>query len=167
MSNTKTDKTIVRIAGALKQITTVRDKEGKLLHKIIAPLKVEVHTHDVMQMIVGAAILAIPTAFTEESWRLGHELPILNIIGIMILALLFIAIFTYYNVYSKELITQHWDEFIKRVLGTYIVSLVVVAVILTLLEQAPWTVDSVLAIKRTILVAFPASMSAAVADMLK
>jgi uncharacterized membrane protein len=38
---------------------------------------------------------------------------------------------------------------------------------LTLLDKAPWQTDSILALKRTIIIAFPASLSAAVADMIK
>jgi len=62
---------------------------------------------------------------------------------------------------------KHFFEFVKRVLAIYIISLVVVGVLLTLIEQAPWTTDLLLALKRMIVVGVPASMSAAVADMLK
>ena len=41
-----------------------------------------------------------------------------------------------------------------------------VGLILTLIDKAPWSTDMILAIKRTALAAFPASMSAAVANML-
>jgi len=39
----KTKKEVVRIAGKLKEIVTVRDEKGKILHKIISPLMVEFH----------------------------------------------------------------------------------------------------------------------------
>jgi hypothetical protein len=38
---------------------------------------------------------------------------------------------------------------------------------MTIIQQCPWGVDNLLAIKRIILVAFPASMSAAVTDAIK
>ena len=58
-------------------------------------------------------------------------------------------------------------EYIKRVVATYFVSLIVVGVILTIIEKCPWKTDYVLAIKRIFIVAFPASMSATIADVLK
>ena len=165
--NLTTKKQIIRVAGKLKEVVTVHDEKGNLLHKIISPLMVEFYPRDLIQIIVGASILAIPVAFTEETWRLGESLPLNKVLGIMFLSLFFILIFVYYNFYRKEHLREHWDELIKRVISTYIISLIVVASILTLIEQAPWITNHLLAIKRVILVAFPASMSAAVADMIK
>ncbi len=162
-----TKKEIIRVGGKLKEIVTVVDSKGNLLHKIISPLMVEFYARDVVQIIVGASILAIPIAFTEETWRLGELLPLVNVIGIMLMSLFFIAVFVFYNYYRKSQLREHWDEFLKRVFSTYIISFLVVALVLTLIEKAPWSTDHLLAIKRVILVAFPASMSAAVADMLK
>jgi uncharacterized membrane protein len=53
------------------------------------------------------------------------------------------------------------------VIATYLLSLVVVAILLALIDKTPWGVDNVLAIKRIIVVGFPAAMSATVADALK
>lgn len=164
---TETKKEIIRVAGKLKEVIMVHDEKGNILHKIVSPLMVEFYPRDVIQVIVGATILAIPVAFTEETWRLGEILPLYKVFGIMGMSFFFIAVFVYYNFYRKELMHDHWDEFLKRVISTYIISFTVVALILTLIEQAPWATNHILAIKRVILVAFPASMSAAVADMIK
>jgi uncharacterized membrane protein len=59
------------------------------------------------------------------------------------------------------------DEFVKRTLSIYLVSFAVVAILLTLIQRAPWTTDWVLAFKRIVLISFPSSMSAAVSDMIK
>jgi uncharacterized membrane protein len=58
-------------------------------------------------------------------------------------------------------------DFIKRVIGTYVISLLVVALILTLIDKCPWGIDNALAIKRIILVAFPAAMSGTLSDTIK
>lgn len=163
----RTKKEIIRVSGKLKEVVMIHDEKGNLLHKIISPLMVEFYPRDVIQIIVGATILAIPVAFTEETWQLGELLPLNKVLGIMAFSLFFVSAFVYYNFYRKENIREHWDEFIKRVLSTYFISLIVVALILTLIEKAPWSTNYLLAIKRIILVAFPASMSAAVADMIK
>jgi len=145
-------------------------KEVEAAHeKLLALQKIihlEFHLKDVLQVIIGASILAIPVGFTEETWNLGQTLPLINIIGILLLSLLFISIFVYYNYYENHIKT-HWDELIKRIFSTYLFSFIVVAAILTLIQRTPWTTDLLLAFKRSVLVAFPASMSASVADMIK
>jgi uncharacterized membrane protein len=78
----------------------------------------------------------------------------------------FICSFVYYNYYRGSM-GSHWAEFLKRVASTYIISFLLVAVLLTLIERAPWQSDLMLAFSRTVIVSFPASMSAAVADMIK
>jgi uncharacterized membrane protein len=166
MPKLKTKKEVVRVNGRLRELVTVRDERGKIMHKVMSPLMVEFHPRDVIQVIVGASILAIPVAFTEETWRLGELLPMINVLGILLLSVLFISSFVYYNYYRNR-IKNHKNEFFKRVFSTYVLSLIVVAVILTLIKQTPWTADFALSIKRVILVSFPASMSAAVADMIK
>ncbi|MBW2965727.1 DUF2391 family protein [Candidatus Woesearchaeota archaeon] len=138
----------------------------EILHKIVHPVRVEFHVKDILQVIVGASILAIPVGYTEETWRLGEILPLANIIGFILLSLLFISAFTYYHYYHNN-ISKHWDHFIKRVLLTYLTSFLVVAILLSLIQRTPWTTNLFLAFKRTIIVAFPASMSGAIADVIK
>ncbi len=162
----KTKKEIIRVAGRLKEVLTVTDRTGNILHKIINPLMVEFHARDVVQILVGSSILAIPVGFTQEVWDLGTTLPMSQIYALAGLSLMFISIFVYYNFYRSHF-REHWVEFLKRVLVIYILSAAVVALILTIIQVTPWQTDWVLAIKRVVLVSFPASMSAAVADMIK
>ena len=114
----------------------------------------------------GMAILAIPAAYTEEAWHLSRDLELLNIVGIALVSILFIAMFVYFNFY-KSYLEQFRIQYVTRVMSTYLIALFVVAVLLTLVDQCPWGVDNTLAIKRIIVVAFPASMSATVTDALK
>lgn len=152
--------------GYLYRVLPIVDKAGNVIERVIRPLSVEFRARDLMQTVVGASILAIPAAYTEEAWNLGRDLPLANIIGIGLLSVVFVAIFVYYNFY-KSYFRQFSAQFVIRVLSTYAISLVVVAILLTLVDQCPWGKDNVLAIKRIIVVAFPASMSATVADALK
>ena len=105
-------------------------------------------------------------AFTEETWQLGETLPLLNIGFLAILSITFIAIFVYANFYRYYL-QGFVFEYIKRVIAIYLISLFVVGFLMTVIQQCPWGVDNVLAFKRIILVAFPASMSAVAVDALK
>ena len=157
---------IRRIAGHLNRIVPILDGAGKVIHYAVRPLMVELRVRDVMQIVVGATILAIPVSYTEEAWGLGERLPTLNVMALSLLSLGFIGLFVHYNFY-RDLLRQYLFEYVKRVLATYLLSLLVVAGLLTLIQQAPWGTDALLAIKRTIIVALPASMSAAVSDMLK
>lgn len=160
------DTTIERINGYLHRIIPVADKSGKIISYALKPIMLEFKPRDIMQVIVGSAILAIPVSLTEEAWSLGEMLPLVNISLIAFLSLIFIGVFVYFNFY-KVTLKGYVLEFIKRVIGTYLISLLVVALILTLLQKCPWGVENVIAIKRIVIVAFPAAMSGTLSDTIK
>jgi len=158
--------TIKRIGGYLHRIVPIADKSGEVISYALKPLMLEFKPRDIMQVIIGAALLAIPVSLTEEAWNLGELLPITNIILIAFFSILFVSVFVYFNFY-KVTLKGYVFEFSKRVIGTYLISLIVVALILTLIQKCPWGVDNVLAIKRIIIVAFPAAMSGTLSDTIK
>ncbi len=158
--------TIKRIGGYLHRIVPIADKSGEIISYALKPLMLEFKPRDIMQVVVGAALLAIPVSLTEEAWNLGELLPITNIVLISVLSLLMISIFVFYNFY-KVTFKGYVTEFVKRVIGTYLISLIVVALILTIIQKCPWGIDNVLAIKRIIIVAFPAAMSGTLSDTIK
>ena len=158
--------TVKRIGGYLHKVVPVMDGAGKIISYAVTPLMWEFRPRDVMQIIVGASVLAVPVAFTEETWVLGERLPAGNVIGLAAMSIAFISLFVYYNFYRGAL-RGHVFEYVKRVLATYVLSLVVVGGLLTLIQKCPWGIDAALALKRVVIVAFPASMSAAISDMLK
>ena len=157
---------IKRIGGYLHKVEPIVDEAGKVINYAVKPLMVEFSLKDVMQIIVGSLILAIPVGFTEEVWNLSETLPRNNVFILTGISLLFIAIFVYFNFYKKQ-IKGYVFEYIKRVAAIYLISLVIVALFLTIIDKCPWGIDNILAIKRIILVAFPASMSATISDTLK
>lgn len=164
----ETKETIKRIGRGqhLHRVIPILDASGRVIDRVVKPLMVEFRVRDVIQVIVGASILAIPAGFTEETWNLGEELPLANVIALAILSVLFIALFVYSNFYRGYIQGYRW-EFVKRVVVIYLLSLVVVALLLTLIGKCPWGVDNILAIKRIIIVGLPSSLSAAVSDALK
>lgn len=162
----KLKKEIISLEGKKNELITVHDKKGRILHKIIRPLMLEFHLKDLLQVILGASILAIPVGYTEETWRLGETLPLKNILGFLFLSIIFISSFSYYN-YYREHMKEHYGEFFKRVTMTYLFSFIIVATLLSLIERGFWTVHWTLAIKRTIIITFPASLSATIADVIK
>jgi uncharacterized membrane protein len=157
---------IQRIGGYLHRIVPIIDSAGKVVGHISKPFMVEVKFRDVMQMIIGATILAIPVGFTEEAWNLSAQLPTANVLILSFISLLFVSLFVYFNFYRYNF-QKYKVQFFKRSLGIYIISLLVVGCFLTIIQKCPWGIDNILALKRIIIVAMPASMSAAVSDMLK
>lgn len=155
-----------RVGGYLHRVIPVFDTTGKILSYALKPLMVEFRPRDLMQVIVGATILAVPVAFTEETWVLGAELPLQNVLALSGISLLFIGLFVYANFY-RFMFKKHCGEYTKRVLSIYFFSLLVVGVLLTIIQKCPWGIDNLLAIKRILIVSFPASMSAALSDTIK
>ncbi len=155
----------IRIGKHLSEIVTITSATGELVKKVIQPLKVELYPHDVMQIIVGATLLAIPVSFTEEVWKLGATLPPQNIFGLMALSLTFMALFVYHNFYQHHF-SKNKFQFAKRILTIYSFSLFISFLLLWLIGQASldyWLIS----LQRAVIVSLPASMSAAVADMIK
>ncbi|WNJ17337.1 DUF2391 family protein [Pontibacter sp. G13] len=160
------ESTIKRIGGYLHRIVPIADKSGKIISYALRPLMLEFKPRDIMQVVVGASLLAIPVSLTEEAWVLGAELPIANVGAIALLSLLMISIFIYFNFYRMTF-KGYIFEFVKRVIGTYLISILVVGLILTIIEKCPWGTDHVLAIKRIVIVSFPAAMSGTLSDTIK
>jgi len=159
-----TIKNVVSLPGDIGQ--AIQKEMTEFLLKASAPLRTEFRPKDLLQIIIGASILAVPVGFTQETWDLGRNMHTKNIIILAILSIVFIGMFVYYNYYRGKFL-KNWAEFLKRVISTYMFSVLVVAGLLTIIEVAPWQTDLALAIKRVILTTFPASMSAVVADTIK
>lgn len=157
---------IVSVGGGLKELITITDEAGNVIHKSLRPLMLKFTLHDMAQVMVGATLIAIPVGLTEEVWRLGETLSWMRIGTLTCLSLMFMGSFMYYISYQQHLRT-HWNEFLKRLIGTYLLTLLVAGVFLLVIDKAPIDVDLVLTIKRMIIVAFPASLSGAVVDLIK
>ena len=91
--------TIERIGGYLQKIVTIKDASGKVVHTVMAPFMVELKPRDIMQIIIGATVLAIPVGLTEETWILGNELSIFKVSLLGLISILFLSLFIYFNFY--------------------------------------------------------------------
>ena len=158
--------TIKRIGGYLHKIIPITDNTGKIIHTAISPFMVELRPKDILQIIVGSTILAIPVGLTEETWILAQQLKMGNVLLLGFISVLFIALFVYFNFYRFNL-KSYFPEYLKRVIATYGLSLLVVGLLLTIIEKCPWGIDNLLAIKRIIITTFPASMAATISDTTK
>ena len=85
------------------------------------------------------------------------------VFGLSLVALLFMGSFIYYTSYRSHL-RMFKNEYLKRVLSTFLLSVLVVGILLTIVNKCPWITDFDLAMKRTLIGAFPAALSATVTD---
>lgn len=155
--------TIRNLGGRLHRVVPVLDSAGRLIQYAVSPLKVELRKKDVLQVIVGASLFAVPVGFTEETWNLASTLPTMNIVALASLSLAMAATYVHFNFY-RGLLGEHLGSYLKRVASIYLLSLLIVAIFLSLIDRAPWLTDPLLATKRVLLVGFPATMSAAISD---
>jgi len=107
----------------------------------------------------------LPVAMSEDTWDIAKNLPVINVIGMVVVALLLIAVFVYASYFQSHL-RENWRHFFGRVLGIFGVTLIVSSASLTLVDQAHWLTDFYLAFKQTVVVALPASFAAAIVDNL-
>lgn len=158
--------TLRRVNGYLHRVVPVFDAAGKVVNYAMHPVMVEFRPRDIAQVVVGAVILGVPVMLSDEAMTAAAELPRNNLIAIAVISIGFIAGFVYFNFYRNQF-RAHAGQYVKRVLITYFVTLLVVAGMLQLFELSPWGEDPVLALRRTILVALPASLFATIADTVK
>lgn len=118
---------------------------------------------DLSQLIIGSSVLSVPIAFTEEAWNLSETIPILNLGIIILLTLCFIGIYAFKGIFQGK-IKERKTTFVKRVLIDYGVTLIVVIIVLFALNKLPLSEDPFIALKRVIIISFPASMGAIVVD---
>ncbi|HOP65258.1 MAG TPA: DUF2391 family protein, partial [Spirochaetota bacterium] len=137
MDEKKENFKIRRIGGYLHKVVEIADSAGKGFNFVVQPLMTEFRPRDLMQVVVGASMLAVPVAFTEETWSLGEKLPLFNVILLSIISLCFISGFVYLNFY-RFMLKDNIMNFLKRTLSIYIFSLIVVGTILTIIQKCPW-----------------------------
>ena len=163
----KTSKPVAKKPVARKYISEAKRLEkAPTFEKIMEPTQTKFKLRNVLQAIVGATVLAIPIGFTEETWRLGETLPMWNIIMILFLSILFVALFAY-RYFRKNKPDFYWYELVKRTVVIYGLSFIVVALLLFLIQKAPWNADLLLSFKRTVIVALPSALGATIAGSLK
>jgi uncharacterized membrane protein len=157
---------IKRIGGYLHKISILKDAKGNIIDRLITPLMVELRLKDLLEVIIGAIILAIPVGMTEETWNLGAELPLLNILILALIGISFIAFFVYVSFY-KGVLKEYKINYFKRIIMIYFVSLLVVGGFLLIIDKLPVVEEPIIALKRLLLITFPCSMSATISDSLK
>lgn len=164
--NHKFETEIKRINGYLKEVVTFFDSSGKPISQVINPLMVELKPRDILQIFVGAFLVASPLSFTEEIWQLSVSLNKNNAYALGFISFIVSALFIYFNFYRYKL-RGHLLEFIKRVIATYVISISSIILILVLIDKFPIVETPYVAIKRVIIIGFPTIFAAVITDYLK
>ncbi|MBT4136105.1 DUF2391 family protein [archaeon] len=162
-------KSIIKKTASKKPTTkkpTPKKQDETTFKGLMEPPRAKFGLRNILQAIIGAIVLAIPIGFTEETWKLGEMLPLWNVMLILLASLFFITLFAYRKL-SRTIPNFEWDDLVKRIFLTYIISFVIVAVLLSIIQKADWINDFILAFKRTVIVTLPASLSATIAGSLK
>lgn len=118
---------------------------------------------DVIQVIVGASALSVPVAFSEEAWDLGRTLPVTNVILLVAISLLFINLYSIHNIFQGN-VRDRLFTYLSRTAIDYAITILVVCVVLLVLNHLPILTEPMVALKRVVILSFPASMGAVVVD---
>jgi uncharacterized membrane protein len=166
-SKEKQTQGIRRIGGRLHSIDEIRNEAGELLSRVASPLRVEFKLEDVAQLIVGALMLGAPVALTEEVWNLGEALSLGRILMIVAVSLTVNAFFVKVLFYPKQTdLSEYRYQFIKRVIASYTIALLTALLLLDLIGMGLF-IDPLLALKRAVIVALPASFAATAVDYIR
>ncbi|MCB0376974.1 MAG: DUF2391 family protein [Bdellovibrionales bacterium] len=164
MDNLKTE--IKRINGYLKEVVTFFDESGKPISQLMNPIMVELAPRDVLQIFVGAFLIASPLCFTEEVWNLSESLRAKNVYALGLISIITVTMFIYFNFYRYR-IAGNVVAFFKRVVATYLISVSSIMLLLTLIDKFPILHDPELAVKRVIIIGFPTVFGAVISDYIK
>lgn len=117
---------------------------------------------DFIQIVIGSSLLVAPIAFSEEAWNMSKSLPLTNVVFLMILSIFFIGLYVFQGIFSGD-IKHRIPVYISRIFIDYSITLFVVFIILIALNKIPFDTP-IIAIKRVIIIGFPASLVGVVLD---
>lgn len=126
-------------------------------------MKLHLNGEDIAQIVIGASVLAVPIAFSEEAWLSAINLPVPNLILVCVLSLGFLALYAYQSLFQAS-VKHRFFVFLFRIGFAYLLTTLVVATVLLALDKLPLLSQPVIALKRILLIAMPASMGAIVVD---
>ena len=58
---------------------------------------------DASQNAIGAFALAVPVLFSEEAWKLGETLPLINLLLVFVLSVVILGFFVYESVFQANI----------------------------------------------------------------
>ena len=126
-------------------------------------MRLSLDGEDIAQIVIGASFLAVPVSFSEEAWAASINLPLPNLVLVFFLSIAFLALYSYQSLFQAS-VKKRKFEFVFRICLAYLLTCLVVAVVLLSLDKLPLLSEPIIAPKRIVLIAMPASMGAIVVD---
>ena len=126
-------------------------------------MKLSFNLEDASQVAIGAFALAVPISFSEEAWRLGETLPFANLLMVFVLSITLLGFFAYESVFQGD-IKYRIPVFLWRIAIAYAITAIIVALVLISLNKFPILTDTLVALRRLIVISMPASMAAIIVD---
>ena len=127
------------------------------------PTPKKVTQTDVSEIIIGSLVMALPVAVTEEVWNLSSELSLARVLLISLISLAAISFFVQTR-YRHEFTFSSQKQLVIRVMTVYLLTILVSAVILLIIDRLPVFSEPLVALKRLVIVSFAASFAATVVD---
>jgi len=121
------------------------------------------NTEDISQLIIGAFALCVPISFSQEAWDIAQTLPTLNLSLLVILTVFFLSVYKYGSIFQTNIKSRVFI-FLFRIFIAYFITILVVSLTLFALNKLPLFTDTLLAIKRIIVISMPASIGAIIVD---
>ena len=165
MSEDHTPHETTRIDGRLHEMQPIRDETGRVIGTAPRALNVEMHIEDYFQLLGGAGVISIPLAMTEEVWNLGAGISNARALVIALVTIVSLAIYVW-ALFYRHRVSLYRGEMVKRVIAAYAIALATSVGLLLLIDKAPAD-DIALTLRRAVLVAWPATLSATTIDWLK
>jgi len=128
-------------------------------------MSLNLNGEDIAQIVIGASVLAVPISFSEEAWVSAINLPLPNLLLVVVLSIAFLTLYSYQSLFQTKVKNRKF-VFVFRICVAYLLTCLVVSVVLLSLDKLPLVSEPIVALKRIILVAMPASMGAIVVDSL-
>jgi uncharacterized membrane protein len=126
---------------------------------------IEFVRRDVAEIAIGACVMAFPVAASQEIWDLGEQLTLLRVMLFALASILVLGLLVFLLHRGPETPSDR-GVFLRRVLSTYGLTLVIAALLLFGVDHLDLFEQPLVAVKRTVLVAFPACFAATVVDHL-
>lgn len=156
------------VVGIKMIIDAIQQKQDSILKKISTKLHIsKFNASDIAQQIVGAMILSVPFAVTQEVWDLSQELDQTRLILIIFLTLLFDVLLIYFTKF-QNVQTSDLKLVLARLVSLIFISYFTAGIILYLFGViGTHVVHTEGIIKLVVLTGLFANIGASTADVLK
>ncbi len=122
----------------------------------------KLNLEDISQIIIGAAVMAVPIAFSEELWKFGETLPLTNIVILLCLSLVIQFFYTKFSIFQAQ--QKSFTVILARVSVNYLLTFITVGIILFALNRLSLSSQILIGLNRVVILTFPASLGAVIVD---